>query len=130
MGYVVVQVNPDGTAAVTATSPDDRDTAAAWAAANGGEVVTRATVDAIHAAAVGAPPAGIPTPEFRRRLLPVRLRLAGLTAEKREAWANVLGELDHFPAVVVPADIAPLVQAAQADGLLSADEAAALTAAP
>lgn len=47
MSFRVVTVNPDGTAAVFTPVPADLPTATAHAAANGGEVVSLAVVDAL-----------------------------------------------------------------------------------
>jgi hypothetical protein len=130
MSYVIVSVNPDGTAAVTTPIPDDREAADAYAAEHGGEVVSRATVDALYASARPVEPAGgIPVAEFKRRAAMLYYVLGTKPDDVQRRWDRVLGLLDSFT-VVYPAEqpVAGLLQAAVADGLLTAEQAAALVA--
>jgi hypothetical protein len=130
MAYVVVTVLPDGTAGITATNPDDLETALAYKNEHGGEVVSVATVNAIHNGALPAvPDNGIPIVDFKRRLAKMLYILGTKTAETQTKWDRVLRLLDSFTVVYAQQPpVSDLIQLAVADGLLTAEEAVVLAA--
>lgn len=117
-----------GVVQTTTTIPDDLETAAAHARNHGGEVVSASLVAALSRD--GAPPAGIPVSEFRRRLIPLRIALAmHPDAAVKAKWAAVLPELDHFTTVYPDqSPVADLIAMAIADGLVTSEQATALAA--
>ena len=130
MDYVVVTVNSDGTAAITTPIPPTREAAESLAASSGGEVVSKATVDAIYANA--EPPASqyIPAETFRERLLPAYLRIASVTDATLVAkWDRIIRDFLP-PARTTPVNVASaatigLVGSLVADGLLTEQESVA-----
>jgi len=74
-----------------------------------------------------APRPYIPVNEFRLRLIPLRLALLAASDEVKARWSVILPELDRF-STVEPSEprTAGLIDLAVADGLLTAEQAAAL----
>lgn len=130
MNYVVVTINEDRTASITTPIPPTLEAAEALAASSGGEVVSKATVDAIYANAT--PPASqfVPAETFRERLLPAYLRIASVTDATLVAkWDRIIR--DFLPPTrtsavnVASAATIGLVQSLVADGLLTERESVA-----
>lgn len=134
--YVVVSLNPDGTAAVTTPIPRDGETdreAAERVAAGipGGEVLSAALVAALRRADTPAPGSVIPAAEFRERIVMAYVRLPSKPTDVQAKWDRIIRDFlppDRAPVNLASPTTAALVGAAVADGLLTADEAAAAVA--
>lgn len=91
----------------------------------------RAARDALAARLAEYEPSdgGVPVGEFRKRLLPLRLKLLTASDAVRAKWSIILPEIDHYT-VIYPRQqpVNGLIDLATADGLVTADEAAALRA--
>jgi len=72
---------------------------------------------------------GVPVAEFKRRLAPFYFALGGFPDAVQKQWDRVLALLDTYT-VVYPREepVAGLIQAARAQNLLTAEQAAALAA--
>lgn len=133
MSYRVISLNPDGTATVTATFPDDLETALAHANANGGEVVSNATVEALvkTGRGQGADPAGgVRLGDFKLHIAEAYLNVAGKDATVQAKWDRLFALLSSNPndKLVYPAQmpLAGLLLTAVQDDILSAATAQAL----
>lgn len=136
--YRVASINEDGTAAVTTPIPrpgeSDREAAERVAAGiPGGEVLSAGLVAALRRADTPAPGSVVSRTELVRRTYPLTIALATAggpdAPAMRAKWDRLLAPLAHFDTVrVTDPTIAALCNLAVADGLLTADQAAAVTA--
>jgi len=129
MGYRVCKLTEAGVS-VTTPVPDDWATASTLAATDGGEVVSAGLL-----AALTSPPprpAGVTIGDFKLAVAPALLAVAAKDAATQAKWDRVLNLLLSSPAdrVVYPAEqpLAGLLRLAVADGILTADQVAAVGA--
>lgn len=134
----IVYVQPNGTAAVVtpvaADGESEADTLTRVAAELGltaWEGVSPEVVAALRRADAPAPGSVVPVGEFRERIVMAYLRLPTKDAATQAKWNVIIRDflpLDRGPVNLLSPTTAALVAAAVADGLLTADEAAAVTA--
>jgi hypothetical protein len=134
----IVYVRGDGTAAVVTPVPLDgeveADTLARVAAQLGlgaWDAVRPEAVAALRRADQPAPGSLVPVGEFRERIVMVYVNLPSKPADVQAKWDRIIRDFlprDRGPVNLLSPTTAALVAAAVADGLLTADEAAAVTA--
>lgn len=127
MNYRVCKL-VNGAVSTTTTIPDDIETASEYAAKHGGEVVSAELVVALSRG--DAPPVGVSSLTFRKRLIPLRVALTmHPDASVKAKWAAVLPELDYFT-IVYPdqSPVSDLITMAVADGLITSEQAVAIVA--
>lgn len=130
MGYRVCKLTEAGAVSVTTPVPDDAATAVELAARLGGEVVS---AELLAALTTPAPrPAGVTIGDFKLAIAPALLAVAAKDAATQAKWDRVLNLLLSSPAdrVVYPAapPLSDLLRLAVADGILTADQVAAVGA--
>lgn len=127
----VLSLNPDGTVSVTTPvalpGESDADALARTLADHpGGEPLSAELVQALRRADQPAAGAVIPVGEFRRRIYPITVALAlSGDAAKQAKWDRLLAPLGSWSTITMTDPALPgLIQLAQADGLLTTEQAA------